>query len=102
MEFKVILMPAAIKDLEEITGHIAKDDDRVAERFGNELIDQTLPLAMFPEMGRVVPEFDDLTIREIIHDPYRIIYRVRRKIGQIHVLRFWHAARGEPFIQTQS
>jgi toxin ParE1/3/4 len=98
MDFKVILMPAAIKDLEEITGHIAKDDGRVAERFGNKLIDRTLPLAMFPEMGRVVPEFDDPTIREIIHEPYRILYRLRRTIRQIHVLRFWHAARGEPFL----
>ncbi len=98
MDFKIILMPAAIKDLEEITDHIAKDDSQVAERFGNELIDQTLLLAMFPEMGRMVPEFGDSAIREIIHDPYRIIYRILRAVRQIHVLRFWHAARGEPFI----
>jgi plasmid stabilization system protein ParE len=66
MDFQVILMPMALKDLEEITRHIAKDDAGVAERFGNKLIDRTLSLATFPKRGRVVPEFDDPTLREII------------------------------------
>jgi len=35
-------MPKAIKDLEEITERIAKNDSIIAERFGNELIDQAL------------------------------------------------------------
>jgi toxin ParE1/3/4 len=98
MDFKVVLTRAAIKDLEEITQHIAKDDPTVAERFGNKLIDQTLLLPKFPEIGRVVPEFSDSEIRELIHHPYRIVYRIRRPARQIHILRFWHAARGEPFI----
>jgi toxin ParE1/3/4 len=98
MDFKTVLTSGALKDLEEITDHITKDDPRVAERFGNELIDQTLSLSVFPEMGRMVPELSDPAIREIIHGPYRIIYRVLRTIRQVHVLRFWHAARGEPFV----
>jgi len=91
-------MPIAIKDLEVITGRIAKDDSQVAQDFGNKLLGRTLPLVTFPEMERVVPEFGDPAIREIIYSPYRILYRVRRAARQIHILRFWHAARGEPFI----
>ena len=49
-----------------------------------------------PERGRVVPEFDDLSIREIIHRAYRIIYQVDHTLKMVYVLRFWHAARGEP------
>ena len=70
MDFKVIIMPTALKDLEEITERIAKNDSIIAERFGNELIDQALSLSKFPRRGRIVPEFGDTTIREIIHNPY--------------------------------
>ncbi len=98
MDFKIILMPAALKDLEEITERIAKDDGQIAERYGAKLVDQTLSLAAFPKLGRIVPEFGDAEIREIIHNPYRIVYRVRPNSRQIHILRFWHAARGEPLI----
>jgi plasmid stabilization system protein ParE len=40
-------------------------------------------LVVFPESGRVVPEFKDVTIREIIHRPCRIVYRI--KAGQNRV-----------------
>ena len=98
MDFKVLLVPAARDDLEDITGHISKDNEQAAERFGNELINRTLSLAQFPQMERIVPEIDDPEIREIIHNPYRIVYRVRPVLREIYILRFWHAARGEPFI----
>jgi len=44
-------MPAARDDLEEISEYIAKDDGLAAERFMNDLVDQTLPLAQFPQMA---------------------------------------------------
>ena len=33
-------------------------------------------LEKFPRIGRVVPEFEEDTIREIIHPPYRILYEL--------------------------
>ena len=96
MDFKIILMPTAVRDLEEITRRLAREDKHLAQQFGDKLIDHTLPLAQFPEMGRVVPEFGEASIREVIHGRYRIVYRVRKKLKRIHVLRFWHSARGEP------
>ena len=47
-------------------------------------------------MGRAVPEANDPAVREIIHEPYRIIYEVYPDRGVAYVLRFWHGARGEP------
>jgi toxin ParE1/3/4 len=96
MDFKVVITLSAIKDLEEITNRIAKDDSRSAEHFGNLLVDQAISLSKFPKIGRKVPEFNDATIREISHAPYRIIYRLRTSAQQIQILRFWHAARGQP------
>jgi len=68
------------------------------ERLGNQLIDKALTLKTFPERGRVVPEFADPEIREIIFKSYRIVYRVRA--GHVQVIRFWHAARGTPEIDS--
>ncbi|MFM7578396.1 MAG: type II toxin-antitoxin system RelE/ParE family toxin [Microcystaceae cyanobacterium] len=48
----------------------------------------------FPFRGRVVPEFNDVNIRQLILRPYRIIYRVEEPIRQVSVARFWHTARG--------
>jgi plasmid stabilization system protein ParE len=45
-----------------------------------------------------VPEFKIETIREIVHRPYRIVYRVFEDRKTIEILRVWHAARGTPDI----
>lgn len=47
-------------------------------------------------MGRVVPELGEPTVREIIVRPYRVIYRIDSAGQKIDVVRFWHAARGNP------
>lgn len=76
MDFKIILAPRAIQDLQEIVRYISFDNPTRAESFGRELIEKTKLLRGFPEMGRVVPEFGDSRIRELIHLSYRIVYRV--------------------------
>ena len=40
-------------------------------------------LADFPQIGREVPEFNDGKVREIIHQGYRIFYRVKRSTVEI-------------------
>jgi plasmid stabilization system protein ParE len=60
----------------------------------------TKHLAEFPELGRVVPEFDIPTIREIVVRSYRVIYRVNHANDRVDVIRFWHSARGTPEIEV--
>jgi plasmid stabilization system protein ParE len=36
-------------------------------------------LKEFPESGRIAPETDNMTVRELIYGNYRIIYRVEEK-----------------------
>jgi len=47
--------------------------------FGYELISETDRLQEFPELGRIVPEYRNDGIREIILRPYRIVYRVNHE-----------------------
>jgi plasmid stabilization system protein ParE len=55
-------------------------------------------LAQFPQIGRVVPEENDDTVRELILRPYRIIYKVLAEKEVVAIARIWHGARGEPEI----
>lgn len=98
MDFKVILAPRAIQDLQEIVRYISLDNPARAESFGRELIGKTRLLATFPELGRVVPEFHHPHIREIIHKSYRIVYRINPQEHRIEVSRYWHGARGTPIV----
>ena len=94
MGFPVILTPQSQDDLAHIVRYIAKDSPDHARAFGNLLIDKSLSVGVLPERGRVVPEVNEPSVREIIHGPYRIIYEVFHDPTVIYVLRFWHAARG--------
>ena len=55
--------------------------------------------ADFPESGRIVPEFADPTIREVVRKPCRIVYRVDRSGRTVEIARVWQAARGVPDIE---
>ena len=98
MDFKIILSPRAVRDLQEIVRYISFDNPVRAESFGRELISKTRLLASFPEAGRIVPEFGEPNTREIIHMSYRIVYRVNHEKRTIEVSRFWHGARGTPIV----
>jgi toxin ParE1/3/4 len=101
MGFKVILTPQSLDDLQEIVTFIAKDNPDRARTFGNELIDRALSVGTFPELGRVVPEVGEPTVREVIYSSYRIIYETVSNLETIYVLRFWHGARGKPEIEAK-
>ena len=98
MGFKIVFTKLAIADLSGLVTFIARDNPEAAEQFGCEIIEKTEKLDAFPFLGRVVPEFKIENIREIIHRPYRIVYRVREGQKLIEILRVWHAARGIPKI----
>ena len=100
MGYQVALSRSARRDLRDIVRYISLDSSERALRFGQFLISSTKRLAEFPEMGRVVPEFDDSAIREIVVRSYRVIYRVDHSDCRVDVARFWHGARGTPEIEN--
>lgn len=42
-------------------------------------------LRLFPEKGRIVPEINDISIREIIYNKYRVVYKLSNKIEIVYI-----------------
>ena len=100
MDYKVALALSARSDIRDIVRYISFDAPERALDFGRFLVSKVKALGQFPEMGRVVPEFNDSNLREIVVRSYRVIYRVDHVQQKIEVVRFWHAARGDPEIHA--
>jgi addiction module RelE/StbE family toxin len=98
MGWKIIIAPSAQADLADIVRYVARHNSDAAARLGYELITHAENLGNFPEIGRIVPEFRQSNLRELICRSYRIIYRLRGNEQRIDIVRFWHAARGFPRI----
>lgn len=96
MAFKLIWSPSAKFDLNDIGAFLAEDRPSSAKRFVKVLLQSVEILADFPESGRIVPEFGDPSIRELIRRPCRIVYRIDRERCNIEIVRIWHSARGIP------
>ena len=103
MAYKLILSPAARDDLHDIVVFIARDNPNRAMSFGYELIFETDRLREFPKAGRIVPEYRNDDLREIILRPYRIVYRIDhdRSLCEIARLAFSATTRsGDSLIHT--
>ncbi|PKB80398.1 MAG: plasmid stabilization protein [SAR202 cluster bacterium Io17-Chloro-G9] len=66
----------AIGHLLAVYEHLAGDSPIYAKRIVDRLIRRSEQAAEFPRSGRIVPEYENQDIREVIERPYRIIYRV--------------------------
>jgi plasmid stabilization system protein ParE len=83
---------SAIADLEAIRiwyAEIGVPD--VGDRFVEEIVTRVAALGEHPEMGRIVPEFNQPFLRELIHPPFRIVYR--RDPKHIRIVRVWRSER---------
>ncbi len=76
MAYLVIWSPRAIDDVDSIAAYIAEDSEAYAASVVREILSKARRLSEFPYVGRVVPEFDDVTIREVFVYSFRIIYQV--------------------------
>ncbi len=96
MAWQVIWAPSARLDLKELASYIAESRPNAAAHFVRQVFQTVEHLADFPKSGRVVPEFDDPNIREVIRRPCRIVYRIKARERIIEIARVWHGARGVP------
>jgi toxin ParE1/3/4 len=96
MAYQLIWAPSACLDLKELAAYIAESRPKASVRFVKNVFHVVEHLADFPESGRVVPEFGDPSVREIIRRPCRIVYRVKSEEHIVEIARVWHAARGTP------
>lgn len=98
MAGKIIWSLQAREDLRDIVTFIAVDNPMAAESFGFLLMSKVDLLAQFPKLGRVVPEEQNESLREVILRPYRIVYQLLEQQNTVAIIRIWHGARGEPEI----
>jgi len=69
--------------LADIAGFIAEDNPKAAFAVVQKIKVSVRKMARFPRSGRVIPEFENECIREIIVGHYRVIYRIVSKSVQI-------------------
>jgi toxin ParE1/3/4 len=77
MAYKIKWSAKAAEDVEAIASYISQDSPAYAAAVVKKILDITRSLSYLPFAGRVVPEFDEDTIREQFAYSYRVIYRVQ-------------------------
>ena len=89
---EIIWTPCALEDLQSIYDYISLDSVFYAGRFIDKLVNKVDILIEHPKAGKVVPEFENELIRELIEGNYRIIYKIT-SITEIGIIRVHHSAR---------
>jgi len=82
----------SLEDLKEIFDFIAEDSVRYASITSNKIYQSAQLISRNPYVGRIVPEFNENLIREVIEGNYRIIYRIKNA-EHVDILRVYHSAR---------
>ena len=75
-EVKIRFTPSARKQFLNIVQYIQKDNPGTAFEFRIKAEKMLAQLRRYPNSGRKIPEFPDLSYREIIIPPYRYFYRL--------------------------
>lgn len=91
---RVIWTPEAQAHLEGIYQYVKRDAPFYAQGVIDKLTRRSQQLVDHPQSGRVVPDYDDRNLRELIVFPYRLIYRVMT--DRIYVIVVLHGARQLP------
>ncbi len=61
---------------EDIVDYISLDSPYYAGVFAKKIFESIEKLKEYPEIGRVVPEYNTPQIRELIYQNYRIVYKI--------------------------
>lgn len=90
MTFEVFLTEDALRDLEDITAHIAAHDSpQAARRVLDKISEAVTRLSELPDRGTHPPELLEVGIRdyrEVRFKPYRILYGVTENRVHIHLI----------------
>ena len=87
---RITLADSAVRDLEGIVAyHKKKGVPDVGADLVAENLDRIETLSDHPDIGRIVPEFENTRLREIVHAPFRIVYR--RDSDMVRVVRIWRS-----------
>lgn len=91
MAYGIIWSPKAASHFESICDYISRDSKYYAAVFAKRILLIVKSIPEFPLSGRVVPEFNDESLREKIYENYRLVYRIKGDI--IEIVAICHGAR---------
>jgi len=91
---KVVWTDEAQAHLDSIYQYIARDAPLYAKRVVDKLTRRSQQLIRHPHSGRIVPEYEDQQLRELIVFPYRLVYRT--KSDRLDVIAVFHGAQQLP------
>ena len=81
----------AVDDLDGIAEFIALDSENYANLFVTHVRNAVARAGQFPASGRLVPEAQNESLREILLGNYRIIYRIHDTC--VEILAIYHSSR---------
>lgn len=89
---QLLIAGSAFNDLAAIQSYYREQGvGHIGDKFVSEIIAPLEVLAEHPEIGRIVPEFAEPNIRELIHSPFRVVYWL--DTDTINVIRAWRSER---------
>lgn len=89
---RISFAESALGDLAGIQEwYAAEGVPEVGDRLVAEIFQRVEVLADHPDIGRIVPEFGQPFLRELIHPPFRIVYR--RDALRVRIVRVWRSER---------
>jgi toxin ParE1/3/4 len=87
---KIIFTPAARRQFLEALAYIYRDNPSAAINFRQKAEKVLSCLQEQAESGRYLPEFPELSYREVIVKPYSFFYRIKEKT--VWIVAVWHGA----------
>ncbi len=92
MAATIHLAASALAGLEDIrTWYAERGVSELGDRVIAEIVERIEALADHPDLGRIVPEFEQPALRELIRPPVRVVYRRDPEI--VRVVLVWRGER---------
>jgi plasmid stabilization system protein ParE len=96
VDFQIRISDPALADFEDILEYSWANFPATAERFGNALLNHVDLLRSFPYIGS--PVAGRPGVRQLVHTPILIYYRVHYSPNVVEILHFWHSSRRDPLL----
>jgi toxin ParE1/3/4 len=91
---KIAWTEDAISSFQDVVKYIAEDSVFYASNFAKKILVLVEKLKDFPAIGRIVPEYSNPEIRELIYQNYRIVYKISEKV--VYLLLITHCSQELP------
>lgn len=85
---EVVWAQRARQAVDDALVYIADRSPQSASQLATRILEQAESLVTFSERGRMVPEVGDPALRELLIDPFRLMYEVSE--GEVRIVGFLH------------